>query len=433
MKVTTLYYWWRKEFGGLPKKFWNKERCLELWKRHEKGESPAELASEIGETPDSLRRAWKRVLGKNTIKWSSWTKKLARETWDRYVSGEKSSHIARDLGVCQKSMRSAWKYHLGKSPDNQYSWSLEICETTWARWENGEACSDMARELGVSPESLRSAWLRYLGKQTGGQRRWTMEEAQTTWDRYQEGESSASLAAELGTSSGALLHAWKRLLGKRPDNRTPGRQWTMKELKESRRRREAGEKTCDLAAEFGVSPNALRAQWGAQGLITDIPRIQGILTPKDVADTWRRRLEGEKTEDLAAEFGVVTSALYTAWKKRGWSARSHYDYGRMDASDLWTLRSQGLSWAEVCTKKGMDPTEENRRLLAHRLRRYCLRNKIPHPEVRKKEPQHAALPKQGRDRRGSDWLREDHVSTRTWGGARPHHSDPLRAGREGRD
>ena len=119
--------------------------------------------------------------------------------------------------------------------------------------------------------------------------------------RYAAGETQVALAASAGVSVSVLMRylgGVKRVGGlgvAGSPKLTPAQQ------REVRLRYHKGERTQDLAAEFGVSAPTLYS------IIQDLARPRGRpprISAKQWADIHRRIANGEKQTDLATEFGV---------------------------------------------------------------------------------------------------------------------------------
>lgn len=74
-------------------------------------------------------------------------------------------------------------------------------------------------------------------------------------------------------------------------------------------------------------------------------------------ELFARRRSGERTATLAAEEGVSPEALRQAWRYLGWSCRPVYDAERGRSSrdyKVWDLRRAGATYREVAARLGLD-------------------------------------------------------------------------------
>lgn len=302
---------------------------------------------------------------------------VLEDLFQRRRAGEKTADLAAEVDLRPDTLRTYWRKHLGKNICQKHRWTPEEAQATYDRYLAGEKTADISEELGITTSALRATWKKYLGVVLGGWKSWTVSEAQTTWDRYLAGEPSQALADELGVSKGSLIAAWDRLLGKRARPRGQNREWSLVVLRRAWARRMNRESAANIATDLGCDANVLRAAWSRHGFKN--PPKTALLHEELVAALWERCKAGEKGVDLAVEVGVVPSTLYTAWAKRGWSARKQHDYGTIEALNIWVWRDQGQSWSWICGQYGLTPTPKHKGRLQQRLRRYCDRNKLLMP------------------------------------------------------
>ena len=356
------------------------EKIQELWERRKTGERTADLAAEVDVTPSNLCARWNK-LGCSSLDLVRKRPRRAvlRELHARKLAGESTEDLAAEIGVKTKTLQGFWRDWLKEYLSPQKDWTLKEVEDSFARWEAGESTSEIAEELGVSTTALRAQWKLKLGKTLQNHRKWTREEAQSTWDRRLAGESTEDLAQELGTTTGALIKAWERILDKTLQKGTQ-KSWTYKELRETWALRMSGTPTSEIASNIGVSTSRLRSAWSRAGF-KNPPRTDIILTPELVEHTWRRRVLGETGVQIAKDYGVEPSTLYTAWGKKGWSAQIHYKRSPIDCAEIWAMRTEHKTWREICEHLGIPVSPNAKNRLYQRLRRYCERVEIPMPSV----------------------------------------------------
>lgn len=123
--------------------------------------------------------------------------------------------------------------------------------------------------------------------------------------------------------------------------------WTITDIMALWARRQAGEATADLAAEWGVTYSVLTRAWNKHGL-----HSRRYKTPPD--SYWRKlrvRMEaGEPIRTICARAGVTRDALKYHWKRLGLT-RAALGRPRKNRFKLmmrvWDLRRAGVLWLDV--------------------------------------------------------------------------------------
>lgn len=156
--------------------------------------------------------------------------------------------------------------------------------------------------------------------------------------------------------------------------------WPDQVIRDAHRRCVQGEDRDAVAAEHGVTYEALRAAWTKRGL-------PALTTPKRwsakvLRTAYERYRTGEKKEAIAKSLGVSWPHLYRALHRAGYStrafgfaARRHDDIGRR----AYSMRMQGKRFDEIAQVLGLK-TKDPAASAANEVYRYCRRYKIQKPD-----------------------------------------------------
>lgn len=144
----------------------------------------------------------------------------------------------------------------------------------------------------------------------------------------------------------------------------------------------AGEDPGHLAAELGISRNALLCQFHHKGLGGRVSHHWW--TQREIKQAADRHSRGESLAKIAASLGVSEDRLYRALLAAdvGYSEREEQDKATrkyFEDSRMYNMRREGSSNAEIAAAMGWDTGAAGRRRVANRIIRYCERIGISIP------------------------------------------------------
>ena len=144
----------------------------------------------------------------------------------------------------------------------------------------------------------------------------------------------------------------------------------------------AGEDPGSLAAELGISRNALLCQFHHKGLGGRVSHHWW--TQKEIKHAAERHSKGESLAKIAASLGVAEDRLYRALLAAdvGYSEREQHDRQTktyFENTRMYNMRRQGSSHAEIAAAMGWDAGPAGRRRVANRIIKYCERIGISIP------------------------------------------------------
>lgn len=109
------------------------------------------------------------------------------------------------------------------------------------------------------------------------------------------------------------------------------------------------------------------------------------LTTGLLRNLWARREAGEKTAQLAAEILREAQVLRQYWRKLGLYSSAVIrttESQRCAAPRIYALRVKGLPYKAIADAMGLSPTDQTLRMLHNRLARYCRRVGVQMPQVK---------------------------------------------------
>jgi hypothetical protein len=147
----------------------------------------------------------------------------------------------------------------------------------------------------------------------------------------------------------------------------------------------AGEEPELLAAELGITRNALLSQFHHKGLGGRVKRHWWTSSELKLA---KDRLErGLSLEETARLFDVDPQRLYRELLKAGYSAKANKRIdarAKRDSEDhaMYNLRREGNSYSQIAIHMGWPAGLSGQRRVGARISKYCFRAGIPTPMVK---------------------------------------------------
>lgn len=236
----------------------------------------------------------------------------------RYAAGERPRHIAPDYVVSSQTVRKV-AAQAGVPAQRRSSRGPLLDEAQQqhlvARYREGALIADLATEFDVSERTAHTV-LNSHGVERRSPYRLTAEQEQIIVGRYEAEETATALAAEFGVVQLVITDMLRRR-GVPIRRRGTAPKITGDRATELVARYQTGERTIELAADFGVAHATILNTLHRMGVET--PRAKGHagtfrLTTAQVADADRRLAAGESAVALAVEYGVAVSTLFRTVK-----------------------------------------------------------------------------------------------------------------------
>jgi len=108
------------------------------------------------------------------------------------------------------------------------------------------------------------------------------------------------------------------------------------------------------------------------------------LTTRDMRELYRRRQAGERVVDLAAEVGCTIANLYRRWRRLKLYSSKLIEQERQEnriGYKGWSMRKQGKTYFDIAEAVGWERNAKSARRARAQIARYCERVGLTLPNV----------------------------------------------------